>query len=302
MTLSSDPLDLLMVGHFAKDELFVDGVPEVASGGGVYYGSFAVHRLGFRVAVATRLHSSDFFRLEELREEGIDVYAQSAAATSGIANYYQSANMETRVCKLIGFAGTMTRAEIPEIPARVITIASIIAGEVDLPLLEHLASRAPLGLDVQGFVRVPQGDDLIFKPWEQMAEGLRHVTYLKVDHAEAEHLTGEHDLAAAARKLATFGPREIVLTQSSGVTVFANGEFHFSPFTPRSLAGRTGRGDTCFSTYITMRQRTSPAEACQWAGAITTLKQEVPGPFKGSLEDVQRLLHERNVPLTYSPV
>ena len=84
-----------------------------------------------------------------------------------------------------------------------------------------------------------------------MAEGLRHVTYLKVDRAEAEALTGETDLAAAARRLAAYGPREIVLTESAGVNVYADGEVHFAPFTSRSLAGRTGRGDTCFATYLT---------------------------------------------------
>ena len=31
--------DILMVGHFAKDKLIVDGEGEIASGGGVYYGS-----------------------------------------------------------------------------------------------------------------------------------------------------------------------------------------------------------------------------------------------------------------------
>ena len=161
---------------------------------GVYYGSMALRRMGLRVAVATRLHPADFPRLEELRQAGIQVFAAPAAQTSGIANYYQSSDMERRICKLIGFAGTMTLDEIPDIPARVIIIAGIIAGEVDLPVLQALARRAPLALDVQGFVRVPEGDDLVFKPWTEMAEGLRHVTYLKVDRAEAEHLTGETDL------------------------------------------------------------------------------------------------------------
>jgi hypothetical protein len=32
-------VDILMIGNFAKDKLIVDGVEEVASGGGVYYGS-----------------------------------------------------------------------------------------------------------------------------------------------------------------------------------------------------------------------------------------------------------------------
>ncbi len=119
---------------------------------------------------------------------------------------------------------------------------------------------------------------------------LARVTYLKVDRAEAELLTGLTDLDEAARRLADYGPKEVVLTQSSGVTVFAEGQVYHAPFTPRSLAGRTGRGDTCFSTYLGRRLTGSPAEATRLAGAVTTLKQETPGPWRGSLADVEALL------------
>ena len=139
-------------------------------------------------------------------------------------------------------------------------------------------------------MRVRVGDELLFRPWADMVEGLAQVTYLKVDRAEAEALTGETDLARAAAKLATFGPREIVLTQSSGVTVYADGQTYFAPFTPRSLAGRTGRGDTCFATYLTKRLTSSPSEACRWAGIVTSLKQETPGPWRGTPAEVERLL------------
>ena len=124
-----------------------------------------------------------------------------------------------------------------------------------------------------------------------MAQGLAHVTYLKVDRAEAELLTRETDLANAARKLSAYGPREIVLTQSSGVTVFADGDIYTVQFTPRSLAGRTGRGDTCFMSYLGKRLSASPAEACRFAGAVTTLKQEKPGPWRGTMEEVELVMN-----------
>src|SRR5512146_2002794 len=122
--------DILMVGHFARDELIVDGKGEVASGGGVYYGSMALRQLGLDVAIATRLKKEDFPHLEELRQAGVDVFATASEQTSGIANYYQSSNMERRVCKLIGFAGKMDLADIPDVPVKVIMICGIIAGEV----------------------------------------------------------------------------------------------------------------------------------------------------------------------------
>ncbi len=282
--------DIVMVGNFAKDKLIIDGVEEIASGGGVYYGSIAIKRLGARVAVVTRLHQDDFPRLEELRSEGVEVFATPAKGTSGIANYYQSSNMETRLCKPIGFGGKYTLSEIPKLITKVIMLSPLFAGEIDLPLLQELAKRAPIGMDIQGFVRVPVENNLIFQPWEDLEEGLKCLTYLKVDKAEAEYLTGLSKLTDCAEKLHSLGPKEIVLTQSSGVTVYADGKFFTAPFSPRSLAGRTGRGDTCFSSYIAKRLTDSAETACRWAGVVTTLKQEIPGPWKGSVQDVENIL------------
>lgn len=286
--------DIMMIGHFAKDRLVVDGASEIASGGAVYYGSVALRRIGMSVAVVTRLHPDDFLLLDELKQEGGQVFATPAPETSGIENIYNSADMERRICKLLSFAGPFRREEVPDLSAQVYLITPIIAGEVDLSLLKHLAARGPVGLDVQGFVRVREDGHLVFRQWPDMAEGLAHVTYLKVDRAEAELLTGQTDLQAAARQLASYGPREVVVTQSSGVTVYADGQVCEAPFTPRSLAGRTGRGDTCFAIYVGRRLSAPAEEACRFAAAVTTLKQEQPGPWRGTLADVAAVLAGRH--------
>ena len=288
--MTKDDFDVVMLGHFARDRNVVDGHAQTESGGGVYFGSVALKRLGVSVAIVTRLHPDDFPRLDVLKQEGIQVFATPAPETSGIENRYSSGDMERRICKPLGFAGAFQASEIPDVCARVYMIASIIAGEVDLPLLKQLAARGPVGLDVQGFVRVRQGNDLVFRHWPDMRQGLAYVTYLKVDRAEAELLTGQTDLTAAARQLEGLGPREIVVTESSGVMVYAESHIHQAPFNPRTLAGRTGRGDTCFSTYIGKRLTSPPEAACRWAAAITTLKQERPGPWRGSLAEAEALI------------
>ncbi len=272
---------MVMLGHFARDRNVVDGVGEIQSGGAVYFGSIAARHLGLRVAIVTRLRQDDFPYLDEVKREGVDVFAAPAPETSGIENSYNSADMERRVCKPLGFAGPFQIDDVPPLATRLFAVVPIIAGEVSLELLQSLAARAPVALDVQGFVRVREGNTLVSRPWKQLATGLAHVTYLKADRAEAELLTGERDLANAARRLSAYGPREIVLTQSSGVTVYADGRIYTAPFTPRSLAGRTGRGDTCFATYLARRLSSSPDDACRWAAAVTTLKQEKPGPWRG---------------------
>ena len=187
--------------------------------------------------------------------------------------------MERRVCKLLGFAGPFQIADIPDVEARVYAIVPIIAGEVDLALLGAGRPRCRSRSTCRDSLRVREARDLVFRPWAEMAKGLAHVTFLKVDRAEAELLTGETDLARCRAALSDYGcPREIVLTQSSGVTVYADGKIYQAPFTPRSLAGRTGRGDTCFASYLGRRLTASPEEACRFAAAVTTLKQEKAGP------------------------
>jgi sugar/nucleoside kinase (ribokinase family) len=286
-------VDILMIGHFAKDEIVVGDTSQVASGGGVYYGSVALRRIGLRVAVVTRLHASDFPRLDEIRREGVQVYATAAPETSGIENVYDPDDMDRRTCRPLGFAGPFRREEIPDLSARVILVVPIIAGEVDLPLLRWLAERGPVGLDVQGFTRFRESGHLVSRRWPEMAEGLALVTYLKVDRTEAELLTGQTDLRVAARQLAGYGPREVVVTQSSGVTVCADGQMYQAPFTPRSLAGRTGRGDTCFATYVGRRLGAPAEQACRFAAAVTTLKQERAGPWRGTVDDVEAVLAGR---------
>jgi sugar/nucleoside kinase (ribokinase family) len=137
---------------------------------------------------------------------------------------------------------------------------------------------------------VREGEALVFRDWPQKREGLALVDVLKVDTAEAEVLTGQTDVYQAVQKLADYGPKEIMLTRPQGILVYADGEYHQAPFRPRQVRGRTGRGDTSFAGYLGRRLTAGPQEACRFAAAMASLKLEQPGPFRGSMDDVERLL------------
>jgi sugar/nucleoside kinase (ribokinase family) len=283
-------VDVAFVGHFARDRLVYRGTTEIASGGGVYYGSMAVRRLGYSVAVITRLHPDDFGWLDDLARAGIEVHATAAPQTTGIENLYPTDEMDRRICRPLGFAGPFSFEDIPRIDARVTIVTPLMAGEVDAAIVRALVSRGPVGLDVQGFVRVREGESLVTRDWPGKTTDLVGVTYLKADDTEAEVLTGETDPRRAAVALAALGPREIVVTSARGVLVYAAGTCFEAPFVNRSVTGRTGRGDTCFSTYVAERLARPPGEACRWAAAVTSLKMEHPGPYRGTRQDAERLL------------
>jgi len=58
------------------------------------------------------------------------------------------------------------------------------------------------------------------------------------------------------------------------------------------LEGRSGRGDTCICAYIGKRLSLPAYKALCFAAALTTLKLEKEGPFKGKLKDVETLSEE----------
>jgi sugar/nucleoside kinase (ribokinase family) len=283
-------VDIAIIGHFAKDKIIVRSEERVSCGGSVYYGAIALRQMGLRVAVITRLKQDDFVLLDELKDEGILVFAQPSEQTSGIENTYVTEDMDRRLCKPLGFAGPFRIQDLPDIQARTSLVGPIMAGEVDIPLIRVLSSRGTVALDAQGFVRVREGEALVFRDWLQKREGLALVDVLKVDTAEAEVLTGQTGVHQAMRELADYGPKEIMLTRPQGILVYAGGEFHQAPFNPREMRGRTGRGDTSFAAYLGRRLTSDPAEACRFAAAMASLKLEQAGPFRGSMEDVERVL------------
>ena len=93
--------DVVILGHFARDKLIIDGEEKDALGGAVYYGAMALSKLNYSAAIITLLSKDDFFYLDVMRKDGIEVFAYEAEMTSGIKNTYFGENNDERVCNPI---------------------------------------------------------------------------------------------------------------------------------------------------------------------------------------------------------
>lgn len=148
--------------------------------------------------------------------------------------------------------------------------------------------RREVILDAQGVLRsLDEEGNLVFRDWEKKMELLPLVTYFKTDAAEAEILTGFSDRREAALLLNRWGAKEVMLTHNTEVMVCTEGEIFTAPYTHANNEGRTGRGDTTFATYLAWRMDHSVAESTAYAAALCSMKMEIPGPFKGTVEEVQ---------------
>jgi sugar/nucleoside kinase (ribokinase family) len=291
VAVSLSDFDVVLLGHIAKVKEVVEGKGKDILSGSVFYGAFPLKIIGTKVAIVTKLAKQEFSNLTTLKEVDIPVFTTEASQTTEVRVVYPVQDRDNRDCYPTGFAGAFTEKDFPNIEAQVIHIGALMKGEVPLALIKKLAKKANLGLDVQGFVRVREGDHLLMRDWEEKEIALSYVKYLKADAVEAETLTAISNLQKAAQELAQMGPSEVLITHSGGAVLFAEGEFYKAPFNPRSLEGRTGRGDTCMATYIGKRLSSPPHEALQFAAALTTLKLEKEGPFRGTLQEVRDLLN-----------
>lgn len=287
------PFDIAMLGHFSKDRIIARGRETVRSGGAVFYGSIAAARIGIKVAAVTKVAEEDLPLLRPMEEAGADVFPIVSETTTGIENRYLDDTLERRVCRPLAFAGAYRKDELPEIEAKIRHVGGLIRGEADLELLKYLSALGRLSADAQGFVRVIRGDEMINEDWPEKREALPLLDFFKADAAEAEIMTGCTNVEEAAKTLSDWGAKEIVLSHPGGLLVYADGKAANTPFTPREVRGRTGRGDTCISSYLAWRLEHSPAESGRFAAALCSIKMESEGPFAGTVEGVLDRMSEQ---------
>lgn len=287
--------DLVSIGNYTKDTIVSRAGTRYVDGGGYSYAAHAAHLRGLRVAAVTRLADADRRSTQPLTDKGIDVFVIESPRSTLMRLEYPTDNVDERTLTVASVAEPFSPELLADFSAQSFVVNGSARGEASLAVMQSLRERCEnLCTDVQGFVRIV-GDDggLRYEQWPEQAAVLGLLDILKTDAVEAEFLTGHSDIHDAARRLAAFGPREIVLTHRDGLLVLADGVFFAAEFHPEVLRGRSGRGDTCMGSYVAARHDMAPGEATVWAAAATSLKMEQEGPIMRSAADVKTLIREK---------
>src|ERR1035437_3259893 len=284
--------DIVMLGNCTKDTIISTAGTREQHGGGVTYGAYVAALMGLKTAVVIRLSRKDVQVIDGFIQAGVTVFPTYTRYSTNMRLHYPSSNMDERVLSMTHTAGALRADQVRDLESKIFLLNGSVRGEVDAKLIRELRNKNTLlAADVQGFVRVKAPDGtLVYDAWPQKQEVLPYIDTLKTDAVEAQMLTGKADIKDAARVIADWGPKEIVLTRRDGVLVLVGGEFYEAPFCPRKLVGRSGRGDTCIAAYLAKRLTASPQEATVWAAAVTSLKLEAEGPIKVRMDDVEEFI------------
>lgn len=291
--LTSKRYDAIYVGNYTKDTIVTPDGTRYVDGGAVNYAAHAAARLGYKVAVATRLAREDKRMIEALESAGVDCFPVYTPSSTLMKLVYKTHDVDQRTLHVTGLAGTISPNQIACLSARAVVVGTSLRGEVEPGFFEEMRRRNGVitAMDVQGFVRVLRGENLVYEPWEDMKAVLKNTDILKSDMVEAEFLTGETNIEKAARVYASYGVKEIVLTHSKGVMIHADGKDYHFEFHSESMDGRSGRGDTCLGTYVVKRLALQPWEAGKWAAAVTSMKVERLGPFNRPVPEVEAFIN-----------
>ncbi|MFA7395998.1 MAG: PfkB family carbohydrate kinase [Sphaerochaetaceae bacterium] len=279
--------DMVMIGHISKD-ILIDHKGERYDllGGAVVHSAFTAAATGKKIKVYTKLAAEDEKLLDSLQHENIDWECLSSKETTSIKNTYFTADKERREVVLLSQADPFTIDEITE-SADVFYLAGLFGGEIPDSFIKPLSERGKVAMDAQGVLRcLDDSKDLVFKDWENKEELLPYLTYFKTDAAEAHILTGIEDRHKGLEQLHAWGAKEIMLTHNTEVLIRTQEGIVSSEYTNKSNVGRTGRGDTTFSSYIAWRMDHSALESIQFAAALCSIKMESPKVFDASLEAV----------------
>jgi sugar/nucleoside kinase (ribokinase family) len=283
--------DVCVVGHVTKDILKAGRTATLLPGGTVYYTALTLKRLGLHVAVVTKgAKENRDYLVHELLANKVSVFWEEGEATTVFENTYSGDDFRIRAQTLKAMGTPFVARDVAGIKAKVIHLGPLFRRDIPLEVLEKAAKGAKtVSLDVQGMTRPGRVGPVIQQDWPDKKKWLGLVHVLKANAQEALILSGEEDTERAAAVLASFGPREVIITLGGqGSIVYAEGTpYRIPSFRPRKLMDPTGCGDTYVAAYLYQRLGgASPKEASRFAAATAALKLEGLGPFKGTEEDV----------------
>ena len=268
-------------------------------GGTSYYFSHGISHLNDwkNYKLVTSLAPSEYSSVDELTGKGLNVEIIHSKKTVYFENSY-GINQNNRTQRVLAKADPFTVEKIQHIEAKIFHLGSLLSDDFSLDVIKYLSKKGILSVDAQGYLREVRGENVYPIDWCEKKEALKYVHILKVNEHEAKVLTGLDDYQAAARQLAEWGVKEVLLTLGSeGSIIYAENSFYYIPaYPPKEVVDATGCGDTYMLGYLYMRNKgVSYEEAGCFAAALSTVKLEKSGPFSGTEEDAWKIIKDSNL-------
>lgn len=281
--------ELCCVGHITLDKIVTPRNTVHMPGGTSYYFSHAIRRFSdIDFTLVTALAESEMSVVDELRSLQVNVDVMPSTHSVYFENIYGE-NQDNRKQRVLAKADPFSMDFLQHINARIFHLGSLLADDFSTEVIRFLAEKGQVSVDSQGYLREVRDKKVYAVDWPEKKEALKHIHYLKANEHEMEVLTGHSDVKKAAKQLHQWGVREVLITLGSmGSVIYDGNAFTLIPaYKPSEVVDATGCGDTYMTGYLYCRAKDKTIEESgRFAAAMSTLKIEASGPFKGTKADV----------------
>ncbi len=285
--------DICCIGHITLDRVITPRKTVYMPGGTSYYFSKGINRLKkIDYQLVTAVGQSEMHIVDELRNEGIDVISLPSKKSVFFENKYGE-NSNERTQRVLAKADPFTIEGLKNTDAKIYHLGSLLADDFSIEVVKYLSTKGLVSVDVQGYLREVQGENVIAVDWKDKLETLKYIHTLKVNEYEMEVLTGKNEAHAAAKQIADWGVKEVVVTTGSyGSLIYADGNYYeIEAYPPKELIDPTGCGDTYSTGYLYCRvQGLGYEESGKFAAAMSTIKLETSGPFDKDEEAIRSII------------
>lgn len=288
--------EICCIGHITRDRIITSRPHRTVhcAGGTAYYVAWAIQALPHDVdfQVITSVSQDVMPEVEKLRQADIDVVAYQSKTNVFFENVYGE-NMDNRKQRVLAKSEPFTIEQLGDTEAKVFHLGTLLADDFAPEVVEYLATKGDVSIDVQGYMRYVDGEQVKPTAWHDKLRLLKHTAILKVNEHEYYSLTGLDNPHEAAEQIHDWGVREVIMTLGShGSLIFAEGKFYDIPaYPPRETIDATGCGDTYSAGYLYARAKGADYdESGRFAAAMCTLKLEHNGPFRHTIDDVWKII------------
>jgi sugar/nucleoside kinase (ribokinase family) len=285
--------DLCCVGHITLDKVVTPKNTVHMPGGTSFYFSHAIRNLkDINYTLVTAIAESEMAVANDLQSKGIDVKVMPSKHSVYFENIYGE-NQDNRTQRVLAKADPFTVDYLEDIDARIYHLGSLLADDFSLDVIRFLSQKGLVSVDSQGYLREVREQNVYAVDWTEKKEALKYIHFLKANEHEMEVLTGYDDVAMAAKQLYDWGVKEVLITLGSmGSVIYDGNTFHKIPaYKPKEVVDATGCGDTYMTGYLYKRAKGAGIEESgRFAAAMSTLKIECLGPFKGTREEIEHCL------------
>lgn len=252
--------EICCIGHITRDRIITQDPPNTvySAGGSAYYVAWAFQALPHDVdfQLVTSVSREMMSEVERLREAGVSVKSFESPDNVFFENKYGK-NMDNRTQRVLAKSAPFTIEQLEGIEARVFHLGTLLADDFAPEVVEYLATKGDVSIDVQGYMRYVKGEQVYSTEWNDKLRLLKHTAILKVNEWECQTLTGITDPFVAAEQIHAWGVREVIVTLGGGGSIiYAEGKFYETPaYPPSKLVDATGCGDTYSAGYLYARAR-----------------------------------------------